>query len=542
MGIREQLKQFTQNSQNKWIPGIKIGQNKVLKPLTAWSKDRIEAFRLSVQEHKKGWKIAAVTGAIVVVSTVSGFTYYEANMNNLYAVSYRGQMMGYVADPDDVKKWLAELEKKKEDEYNQSVKLVLSEDIKYESVRLFKGEAETRAVLDKLAGRISMKALATQVVINGKPVGIVADAATAQALIDQYKSKFVPEQARLNERTPDNRITAASTMASLPSKNRVKIAALSSDSKTQEDKNQDQIESVSVKEDVQFDTVLVDPDQIMDPDSLMELISKGTLQEQTYRIQEGDTLSEVAEKFNMTTKELLAINTGLSENDLLQIGQVLNVTKPTPLLSVITKEKVNKQVKVPYETEVRKDDSMFKGDKKVIQQGEKGLKAVSLEIIKENGVEQKKVVLSETMINEPVPEIVLEGTKVIPSRGTGDMLWPARGGGIITSPFGTRWGAMHKGIDISGVTDRAVVAADNGTIETAGWLNGYGYAVIINHNNGLQTLYGHMSKLLVRSGQIVARGQQIGVMGSTGNSTGVHLHFEVRRNGSCQNPVQYVSR
>lgn len=121
--------------------------------------------------------------------------------------------------------------------------------------------------------------------------------------------------------------------------------------------------------------------------------------------------------------------------------------------------------------------------------------------------------------------------------------WPTTGG-YISSHVGERWGTMHKGIDIAR-TDRstspAIFAAADGTIESAGFNNGgYGNMVIINHGNGLKTLYAHMSSLTVSAGQSISRGEQIGVMGTTGSSTGIHLHFEVHVNGAIQNPVNYL--
>jgi murein DD-endopeptidase MepM/ murein hydrolase activator NlpD len=127
--------------------------------------------------------------------------------------------------------------------------------------------------------------------------------------------------------------------------------------------------------------------------------------------------------------------------------------------------------------------------------------------------------------------------------GDGQFAWPTEGG-YMSSPMGTRWGKMHKGMDIAR-TDRStsppIYAAEKGTVESAGFNNGgYGNMVIINHGNGLKTLYAHMNSLAVSSGQTVKRGQQIGVMGQTGDSQGIHLHFEVHLNGGLQNPVSYL--
>lgn len=100
---------------------------------------------------------------------------------------------------------------------------------------------------------------------------------------------------------------------------------------------------------------------------------------------------------------------------------------------------------------------------------------------------------------------------------------------------------MHKGIDIARPANRNILAADNGVVEFAGYDNGgYGNKIIINHNNGMKTVYAHLSSISVSVGQTVEKGKVIGIMGSTGNSTGIHLHFELYKNGALQNPLDYL--
>ena len=129
-------------------------------------------------------------------------------------------------------------------------------------------------------------------------------------------------------------------------------------------------------------------------------------------------------------------------------------------------------------------------------------------------------------------------------QGTGQLGWPASG--EITSPYGYRvhpiWGTTiyHSGIDIGVDEGTPVHAADGGVVVWSGWMGGYGYAVVIDHGNGLSTLYGHNSELAVDEGQSVAKGQVISYAGSTGNSTGPHVHFEVRVNGDPVDPMGYL--
>ena len=129
---------------------------------------------------------------------------------------------------------------------------------------------------------------------------------------------------------------------------------------------------------------------------------------------------------------------------------------------------------------------------------------------------------------------------------TGSMLWPCPSCHTITSEFGWRYHPIyhtqkyHSGVDIGASYGATIVAADGGTVITAGAVSGYGNCVVINHGNGITTLYGHMSSIAVSSGQKVSKGQTIGYVGSTGNSTGPHLHWEVTVNGVRQNPLNYA--
>ena len=122
-------------------------------------------------------------------------------------------------------------------------------------------------------------------------------------------------------------------------------------------------------------------------------------------------------------------------------------------------------------------------------------------------------------------------------KSTEGYIWPLNG--AITSYYGPRWGRMHTGIDIDGTTGQPIVAANSGTVIMAGPYSGYGNCVIIDHG-GVQTLYAHMNSINVSQGQQIAQGEIVGTVGSTGNVTGDHLHFEVRVNGSPVDPMSYL--
>lgn len=126
----------------------------------------------------------------------------------------------------------------------------------------------------------------------------------------------------------------------------------------------------------------------------------------------------------------------------------------------------------------------------------------------------------------------------------GDWVWPVATNAIITSPFGPRWGRFHYGTDLSygGCHGGKIVASRPGTVTHTGPSGTYGNLVKIKHSGGLETRYAHCSAILVRKGDQVSAGQQIAKIGSTGRSTGPHLHFEIRVNGTAKNPMQYVSK
>ncbi|WP_126975955.1 M23 family metallopeptidase [Frigidibacter oleivorans] len=109
-----------------------------------------------------------------------------------------------------------------------------------------------------------------------------------------------------------------------------------------------------------------------------------------------------------------------------------------------------------------------------------------------------------------------------------------------TSPFGSRWGRMHEGIDMAGKQGSPIYSTADGVVTHAGWQSGYGYLVKVRHDFGFETRYGHMSKIRVTVGQRVSRGDLLGDMGNTGRSTGTHLHYEVRSGGTAINPMTYI--
>jgi murein DD-endopeptidase MepM/ murein hydrolase activator NlpD len=166
---------------------------------------------------------------------------------------------------------------------------------------------------------------------------------------------------------------------------------------------------------------------------------------------------------------------------------------------------------------------------------------VAAQVVYKNGIKVGQEVLSEKVLKEPVTRIVARGTKAeVAFRGSGRFLWPSVG--KITSPFGRRGREFHTGIDVAADRGTPIRASNSGTVTFAGSRGNYGNLVIINHGGGFETYYAHADSILVSVGDKVEKGQQIATVGTTGRTTGPHVHFEVRLNGNPQNPLSYLNK
>lgn len=272
-------------------------------------------------------------------------------------------------------------------------------------------------------------------------------------------------------------------------------------------------------------------------------ISDVTKDEETNKIYEvvrGDTLSVIADNFGLTVEDLIAMNPMLSgTNATIRPQDELIVTVPEPLLSVnyTLKEYVEENFNLP--TEYVENDNWYQDETQVIRQGVTGHRRIIALTRYEDGTVIDREVVKEVVDREAVAMIVERGTKVRPT-----YVKPISGG-VLTSGFGYRvlWGragAYHAGVDWGVPTGTAVFASCGGVVTQAGWLGGYGYAVYIRHPDGRETRYAHMSRVLVSPGDYVNQLDRIGLSGSTGDSTGPHLHFEIRIGGQAVNPLDYI--
>jgi murein DD-endopeptidase MepM/ murein hydrolase activator NlpD len=254
----------------------------------------------------------------------------------------------------------------------------------------------------------------------------------------------------------------------------------------------------------------------------------------TYTVQAGDNVETIAQRFGLLPTTIVWSNREVEDNpDVLKVGQQLNIlpvdgvwysVQADDTLSSIAgkfKAKVDDIVASPLNN-LTAGANLLPGQQIVVPEGVKPFVAKVVEAPRQSGRVAPKAGAS---YSGPAPNFAAGGS----------FGWPTNG--YISQGF---WYG-HRGIDIANAIGIPVAAADGGYVSYAGWSNaGYGYMVQIDHGNGFSTLYAHLSQWYVDPGQAVGRGQVIGAMGSTGNSTGPHLHFEVRYGGAPQNPLVYL--
>lgn len=285
------------------------------------------------------------------------------------------------------------------------------------------------------------------------------------------------------------------------------------------------------------------------PESLLTPVEEATdrvvMEQETasvYEVVKGDTLSEIAIKVNIPMDKIVEMNDSLdSINSTLQIGQQLVITVPEPELSVTRVEQTYYEETYDAEVVIIDVDTWYTTKTEVLTQPHAGFRKVVADVTYVNNKEVSREILKEEVVQEAVAMVMKRGTKTPPT-----YIWPVLGGHQ-TSGFGARSAPVkgastnHKGVDWAVPTGTSVKASSGGTVTKAGWGGSYGYVIYVDHEDGRQTRYAHLSKVLVSAGQKVKQGERIGLSGSTGVSTGPHLHFEMRINGTPVNPRKYVN-
>lgn len=306
------------------------------------------------------------------------------------------------------------------------------------------------------------------------------------------------------------------------------------------------VTNLRLTKDVTYTDGLYLAEALTDVNEIVDLLQSETTRQITYTVVQYDSPSLIADKNDISLDELMSLNPNLMTSCF--IGDEVLLNRPEPFMGVeYTKTEEYSRV-IDFETESIENTELYEGNTEILLQGEEGEEIVTAEITYLNGYETDRNVVGTQIVKEPVTEKIAIGAKplVVGSDeaginiiGNGQYAWPVAGG-YISAYYGDS--RNHKGMDIAAPYGTAIYAAEAGTVIMSQWYSGYGYCIQIQHDDGNVTLYGHQSKLLATVGQTVQKGEVIGMVGSTGQSTGNHCHFEVKRNGVCMNPMSYVTQ
>ncbi|MDW5299397.1 MAG: peptidoglycan DD-metalloendopeptidase family protein [Sedimentibacter sp.] len=445
--------------------------------------------------------IALACATTLILSGSYSLDYLDSHENNVFStdsfsILADGKELCKIRDLEQLDTALEELEYDLEEKHQHDLSIENNfqiEPSKAKDKEIISGEE----LYNILAENASYSILADAIKVDGNQVGVVNSELEAKNVVEKVKNYFTQNY------------------------------------------DKESVIEVNTKEKVEISQIKASNTDIQAAEELANYIIKGTDEEQKYVVEEGDTYWTIAEYFNMSLDELISANPS-SDSENIQIGEELNLVVPKPFINVQVKRKVTQEEKMPFETEYQYVSYMYNDEEVVERSGKYGISEIEAIITEQNGIQIAKETISESVISEPTTKIVTTGTQDPPPRiGTGTFINPLPGA-MISSRFGSRSGGFHRGIDLAKATGSSIKATDGGTVISAGWDGSYGYSILINHGGGYSSRYAHCSDMYVSAGDKVYQGQIIAAVGSTGVSTGPHLHFEIMKYGSVVNPASYI--
>ena len=524
-----------------------------------------------ISRHYKKMKIAyikvAVFASLVSILFFPSYQKLESTGDNIFTVYLNGIQVGIVEDPDQVDSCLIAARKRLA---GTSDELVLADSrLSYEGSEVFWGTVDDPSVITANMTEVlkdSVKETLNRsytVKINEYTVNLASTQevlALLQASVNKYDSKheYYVDLVLDGDRELNVLTTQIYSVKEQEEENMEAEEAMSSAGiDAALDEMFSDVEPVGEKEFSDYDLGLMSlefgdtvevvesylqSEELTSLTDAIEEVTKEQEKEQIYEVVSGDTLSQIAEKNEIPLADLIAMNETIeNENSMIRVGDELIVTVPEPELSVERTEEVYYEEDYEAEVVYVDNDSWYTTESRTLQEPSAGHRIVVADVSYRNNEEISREILKEEITYEAVPKIVERGTKIPPT-----YIKPISGGRQ-SSGFGRRKAptrgasSYHRGVDWATPVGTAVMASSAGTVVKAGWGSGYGYVVYINHADGRQTRYGHLSKVLVSPGQTVAQGQKIALSGNTGVSTGPHVHFEILINGSQVNPLNYLN-
>ncbi len=306
-----------------------------------------------------------------------------------------------------------------------------------------------------------------------------------------------------------------------------------------------EVHNLSYKNKIEYTQGIYLQDSVMAEKPAIDMLTSSTEKKGVYIAQNGDTSVSVCQMYNMSLEDFKRLNP-YNASTSLKNGQVVNIIETESFLPIQYVREFETLSFLDYETVEYETSALNVGVRSILVKGSPGEKISNTEVTYVDGIERSRRTIRSVVTKEPVIEQIGIGTYAArpdphcrPVTGSGEMGWPLDGGWISDTFISDR---DHKGLDIAANEGTDIYAAADGVVISAGWNSGgYGYMVQIDHLNGYQTVYGHMSAVFAVENQTVTKGQLIGAVGDTGNSYGAHLHFEVRYMGICLNPELFLN-
>ena len=469
--------------------------------------------------------------ALIISSGIFFVGYTKAQEPiELYRVYLKGETIGYIENKELLEEYIDNEQVELKEKYNVD-KVYLPNDLDIVREVTFNKKVSTeKEIYEKIKDIAPFT-------VNGYII-------TIKGVEDESNEENVTEEAQEEEEKkmlPDQKIYVLNKEIFTNSlKNTVMVFISQQDYDNFINKTQPEIKNVgSIIEDIYIkNQITITEGRISteeriftSADELNKYMLFGTTEEQKkYKVKAGDSISDIAFKNKLSVEEFLIANPEFtSENNLLYEGQMVNLGLINPLFKLVEEDHVVEVQNQKYETKIEYDPNTLAGYERVKQEGSNGTIKITKKVQKVNGEIVSAVITNKEVIKEAVPKIIVKGSKVMPTVGNvGLWGWPTAKPYCITSPYGWRGGKIHEALDISCAgCGSPIYAANNGTVEKATYVYPNGNYIVINHNNGYYTIYAHLQTILVKEGQVVQMGDLIGKMGSTGKSTGCHLHFGI---------------
>ena len=589
------------------------------------------SFMESIKSNKKVKKM--IIGG-VVITLVGGSLLWYGTRKNAYAISVDGEVVAVIKEKEQAKlayeEIVANLKKK------IGVDIAVNETLELEPIHSKASEMNTYDELTKaLTENISYGVEAYEILVDGVSYAVIDSQNAAETILAEIAKEYLPAQGELilevatvesnnaqenvealevqsmENEAVSSKVETVQVEDALPQEeviNKVSVAGIQVEETTEvssEEKESQKIQrkmnELDFNEEVTVRNIYIEKEKILTAEQTKEALLDERLEIVTYELKEGDNIWDIAIKNGTTMDRILEMNPQIEDEKTMQIGDQINVEVSKPILSISTTEEAIFKELIPGEIEYVEFSDLYEDETKIYQEGYDGLKQLTVEVTKTNGVEVSRQTIAEKVLKEPKIKVIAYGTKkrpVVtkpttnsgsstngnsssstnsgsstsgnsssstnsgsstggnsssstnngssnngttsskPNASSGKFIHPLKGAGRLSSGYGSRWGSFHKGVDYAAPAGTPIYASAAGQVIYSGYNSGgYGKLIIIDHGNGYQTYYAHCSSLYVNVGTNVSQGQHIAAVGSTGDSTGNHIHFEIRKNGTPINPV-----